>query len=426
MLQVNRNKISVAEHERNWHAYLRLPHLQKPQGKRFALCISDAAQLISLVLFLKEHGSSILLMHGGMPLEAALTTSEGAGCAGLIYQEPATYFANNGSAAVITDNKAKIYQFSSGTTGHPKLIGRSWDIIQDEIASYNEAIGLSAEVVPIVLTPVTHSYGLLCGVLASLARGAEPIVVTNANPKLTLALIRDFPDHIVYGVPAQLQTIAALSHGQAKLNKLMSSGMPMSVRAFEQLGQTGSKLLQQYGCSEAGCISLSTGMRSAHDLGLPLRKWKVSVASTEGESLMKGTRTPAELVAESAELTVRTGDLGLVHADGTLTYVSRLDDVINVGGLKVYPLEVEAVIAAMPGIRENVIYRGNHPIAGDKVRCMAVAEEKIQPESVREWCLKRLPAYKVPLEITLVSEIPKGATGKISRRQLELEEAVQC
>ncbi|MGO4543550.1 AMP-binding protein [Paenibacillus sp. 2TAB23] len=424
MLQVNRNKISVAEHERNWHAYLRLPHLQKPQGKRFALCISDAAQLISLVLYLKEYGGSILLMHGGTPFEAALSTMEEAGCAGLIYQEPATYFANHGSAAVITDNEAMVYQFSSGTTGYPKLLGRSWHMIQDEIASYNDAIGLSAETTPIVLTPVTHSYGLLCGVLASLSRGAEPIVVTNANPKLTLGLIRDFPDHIVYGVPAQLQTIAALSHAQVKLNRLMSSGMPMSVRQFEQLGQTGSTLLQQYGCSEAGCISLSTRMKSVHDLGLPLRKWKVSAASADGEPLMKGT--PAELVAESSELKVRTGDLGLVHADGTLTYVSRLDDVINVGGLKVYPLEVEAVIALMPGIKENVIYRGNHPIAGDKVRCLAVAEETIQPEAVREWCLKRLPAYKAPLDIALVSEIPKGATGKISRRQLELEEVVQC
>ncbi|MEV5026219.1 AMP-binding protein [Paenibacillus sp. LPE1-1-1.1] len=422
MLQVNRNKTSVTDHERNWRSYMQLPHLRDPLGKRYALCIADASSLISLVLYLKENGGSILLIHANTPLETARATMSDAGCAGLLFGDPTNFYANR-EQSVIADSEAKVYQFSSGTTGRPKLIGRSWHAINEEIAAYNEAIGLEAWSTPIVLTPVTHSYGLLCGVLASLARGAEPIIVTNANPKLTLGLIRDFPDHIVYGVPAQLQALAALSQPQPALRRLISSGMPMSLQQFELLSQSGCTLLQQYGCSEAGCISLSASMQSPHDLGVPLRQWNVSANGPVQEEHKQGM--PAELVAESDGLTVRTGDLGLVNEDGSLTFVSRMDDVINVGGLKVYPLEVEEVIASMPGIKENVIYRGSHPVSGDKVKCMAVAEEAMMPEALREWCLKRLPAYKVPLDISFVTVIPKGATGKISRRQLEQEEAVQ-
>ncbi|WP_169086425.1 AMP-binding protein [Paenibacillus sp. PL91] len=419
MLQFNRDEMSISELETRWRSYKQTPHLQNPLGKRYALCFNDSSELVPLVLYLKEIGGSVLLMHGSTPFHTAKSTADAAGCHGLLFHEYGQYFPNLELQASV-EKEPKVYQFSSGTTGNAKLIGRSWAAIDKEISSYNEAVSLEAGCTPIVIAPVSHSYGLICGVLASLARGSKPVIVSNANPKLAIGLIRDFPNHIVYGVPVQLQALASLNQSQAKLHKLMSSGVPMSVQLFEQLSHTGVTLMQQYGCSEAGCISVSTSMQSHHDLGLPLSKWNVFADSSRIGELM-----PAELVASSADQIVRTGDLGIVNKDGSLAFVSRIDDVINVAGLKVYPLEVEEVISSMPGIKEIVIYRGSHPISGDKVRGMAIADEGLLPEAVREWCLQRLPAYKVPLEISFVNEIPKSATGKISRRQLELGEVVQ-
>lgn len=425
MLQVNRRDIAVSEMEMTWRHYRHMPHLMDPLGKRYALCLSDAAQFVSLALYIRDLGGSILLLHSSTPFETAKLIAEEAGCTGLIYNDSEQFFACS-EERVVKDSIARIYQYSSGTTGHAKLIGRSWEAVNEEIEAYNEAIELEKSCTPIVLAPVSHSYGLICGVLASFARGSKPIIISNANPKLTLSLLREMPDHIIYGVPTQLQALAALGESRLKLGRLMSSGMPMSVKQYEQFSQFGSMLMQQYGCTEAGCISVSTSMQSPHDLGKPLRKWTVHTSrsmSNEAEEFKPDT--PAELVAVSKEQSIWTGDLGIVKADGSLSFVARLDDVINVSGLKVYPLEVEEVIAAMPGIKENVIYRGSHSISGDKVKCLVVAERSISAEAIREWCSKRLPAYKVPMEVSFVTEIPKSATGKVSRRQLEREEAVQ-
>ena len=118
-----------------------------------------------------------------------------------------------------------------------------------------------------------------------------------------------------------------------------------------------------------------------------------------------------------------TSDLGYLDADGYLFLVGRSDDVINRGGEKIYPREIEEILLAQPGVRSAAVVGvadvvlGERPVAYVVTDATAVAAEV---EAVlREACAARLPRHKQPSEFCLVAEMPLGPTGKISRRQLK-------
>ncbi|MCM3747839.1 AMP-binding protein [Paenibacillus pasadenensis] len=414
LFAVNQTYYSQSDLDARWRDWQRVPHIRdtwKP-GQRLAVCISNAAELIPFVLFAKELGISVLLLHGETPMDTALALAKEAGCTGLVFQSVQDGFLPLASDETSSSaQEASICMFSSGTTGKPKLISRTWTAVEEEIAAYNEAIGLENAVTPVVISPVSHSYGLISGVLAAMARQAVPHVAAYTNPKLTLALLRDTPQHIVYGVPLTLHVLTSFP-SDVRFHQLMSSGAPMPQGLIEKLAPlAGDRLLQQYGCSEAGCISVNRDLQYSADIGKPLSHIRIVEA---GSSLDQ----PQELTIAIGNQTIATGDLAYVE-QGEIRLLARADDVINVSGLKVYPLEVENVVSQLAGIQECVVYRGRHPVMGEIVCCMIVAEPEVKPETVREWCMHRLPPYKVPSKVACVTTLPRTSTGKISRKLLE-------
>ncbi|MBD8497784.1 AMP-binding protein [Paenibacillus sp. CAU 1523] len=379
------------------------------KGKVLALCISDPTHLLACIRYLRSQHCSMLLIHGETPQQTAIQLAHQAGCHGLLWGDYDSYFPVNLSAPLQED--ACLYQFSSGTTGDAKLIKRKWTHIDEEIAAYNEGLGAKEDEVPIVLVPLSHSYGLICGVLASLARGATPIMITNRNPKLTWNIIRENPKHIVYGIPSLYHVLLGFSSEATQMDRVMSSGAPMSTELLNQLQARANDVMQQYGCSETGCISLSRQISSSSDVGTPLRHLQVQAGDSADN--------PTEIVIAASEWTHGTKDIGFWSQDSQLHVVGRLDDVINVSGLKVYPQEVETTINMLPEVDETVVYRGIHPIIGESVQAQVVLKEPIEVKAIRDWCIQHLPPYKVPAEIEIVAEIRKMPSGKISRRLLE-------
>ncbi|NQX61425.1 AMP-binding enzyme [Paenibacillus qinlingensis] len=401
--------------EARWKAWGLLPHTREAwkSGKRIGLCIANAAELIPLVLYLKELGVSALLLHGETPLETAKTLSQEAGCIGLVYQsvEDGYLPIPQSEADIVPVQEPSICMFSSGTTGKPKLISRSWSAIEVEITAYNAAIELDSSITPIVISPVSHSYGLISGVLSAMERQVVPHVAAYTNPKLTLALLRDTPKHIVYGVPMTLHVLTSFP-SDIRFYQFMSSGAPMPQGLIDRLTPMAfGGLLQQYGCSEAGCISMNRSLRHSADIGKLLGHIQLVETGSSPD-------VPKELVIAIQNQVIYTGDLAYQDQE-VLHLLSRADDVINVSGLKVYPLEVENVISQLPGIGECVVYRGSHPVMGEIVCCMVVADPEIKSETIREWCIQKLPPYKVPSKVVCVTKLPRNATGKISRKLLE-------
>lgn len=410
MIIVNQNEISVYEMERHVERFLEMEHFRQPEGKRYAVCLADPLDVISLVQFLREHHGSVLLIHGETPMDTAYQMAEKAMCNGLVYQETKHFLP------ITWNPQSKVpslYQYSSGTTGDAKLIGRSWDEIHTEIQAYNQLFQGEEALTPIVLASVTHSYGLICGVLAALERGSKPSIVTHKNPKFALQVIQETHQHIVYGLPIFYHLLTSFTREQVRFHRLMTSGAPMPEGLFLKLQGMSDSLMQQYGCSEAGCVSMSKQMRTHTDLGVPLSH----VTMTAGEN----EAHPGEIIIRNGQKEIASQDLGFWTKEGHIQFVSRMDDVINVAGLKVFPLEVEDVILHRSGTKEAVVYRGRHPVMGEVVKAQVITDGQTTPDQIREWCQDRLPSYKVPFEIQCVTSIPKTATGKISRRLLEME-----
>jgi acyl-coenzyme A synthetase/AMP-(fatty) acid ligase len=221
------------------------------------------------------------------------------------------------------------------------------------------------------------------------------------------------PRSLVYGVPFQFHILQALSKGRVRFDRVISSGSPLPDPLFEALRRSANVVLQQYGCSEEGCLSIGVGIESASDVGKPLAHVDLSV---DGE--IDG---PGEIRAfvRGAGREVRTHDLGVWSREGRLHILARIDDLINVAGLKVIPGEVESVLLRMPGITEAVAHRTRHPVWGEAVKALVVAADPITAGDVIGWCKQHLPPFKVPSAVEIVEEIPKTSGGKISRKLLE-------
>ncbi|MHA6482891.1 AMP-binding protein [Paenibacillus sp. strain BS8-2] len=420
MLTVDATTFVRADMDDAWLAYRQLAYLRQPQGIKYAICMRDPMDTVSLVLYLRQEGGSVLLIHGDTPEEAAVKAAVEAGCDYLLHgaaHNVTRVEESSGGERERERGTPGLYQFSSGTTGNAKQIRRSWDEVGVEIAAYNEALGDYAVRRPIVWASVSHAYGLISGVLASMERGQHPIVLSGRNPKHALRLLKEHPGHLLYAVPLLIHGLSGFLTEAHRPEAVMTSGAPMPAAMFERLSQAGTVMLQQYGCTELGCVTLAGPMTGADDLGRPLSHYRVVTTPANGN--------PGEIIVESAASSMRpvgTKDLGLLDAEGRLRFLSRMDDVINAGGLKIYPSEVEDVMTRMQGIEEAVVFRGNHPVMGETARALVVSDEAITPSQIRDWCLQALPPYKVPSDIVMVAAIPRTAGGKISRRMLELEE----
>ena len=125
---------------------------------------------------------------------------------------------------------------------------------------------------------------------------------------------------------------------------------------------------------------------------------------------------PGEIVVTRNGRPIATRDLGYRTADGMLVFVSRMDDMINVSGLNVYPGDVEDAVMTMPVVTDAVAFRREDRFAGERVGLVFSATGPVSPQDIRAWCIARLSSHQLPTEIVQVDEVPRQANGKISRR----------
>ena len=385
------------------------------QGKRITVCISDAAVWIALCLYARDHGISVFPLPAGTPEEALRKRAK---LSGSHYQVIADSMAELLSKIEkISDHEEDaepvLVQMSSGTTGEPKCIDRTWVSIDIELQNYIEHFSDLAEMTAVVACPVNHSYGLICGILASIKRGSEPVIITNFNPKYIINKVRETACPILYSSPALITTITMMVKADQPIHAIMTSGTLMQATWLEQAANKCEKLYQQYGCSEVGCIALGGDIKSIHDQGVPLPHLTVKSGSSAEEL--------QEIVVTTETSTlVLTRDLGYLDGNNRLHFISRIDEMINVAGLNVYPAEVEEVVMDMPAIRDAVVFKKSQAFGNDQVCLQFVAEQNIASEDIRSWCSQYLNKYQVPLQIAQVEKIDRLPNGKVSRKALSL------
>lgn len=175
-------------------------------------------------------------------------------------------------------------------------------------------------------------------------------------------------------------------------------------------------MFQQYGCSEAGCIAINPDVTAAGDMGFVLPHLLPQTGSNAQD-------TGEIVVTKDDGIAIHTRDLGYRRDDGMLVFVSRMDDMINVSGLNVYPRDVEDAVMAMAGVSDAVAFRIGDRFAGERVALLFSADEAIAPPAIREWCSQHLASHQLPMDIRQVDAIPRQANGKISRREVAARHA---
>ncbi|WP_198650251.1 AMP-binding protein [Oceanimonas marisflavi] len=407
MLYVNEQFYDQAHFEAAAREFAALPALADCRQYRYAVCLPATADWLALFFYLQSAGSTVLPLHPDMPLEAARRQARRAGCHWLFYHDLHAEPLEQGRPAA---PGGELLQMSSGTTGEPKCIARSWASIERELSSYVSHFREPETMTPVIACPVTHSYGLIAGLLVALRRGQVPVIIDNLNPKYLLRRLRAIPQHLLYSSPAMLNTLCRLLPAGERLHGVMTSGTVLPGPWFQTLRAATGHLFQQYGCSEAGCIAINPAVASASDIGFVLPHLTLVNAPT-GEA-------PGELVFEGEDGVIHTRDLGYRRPDGMLVFVARSDDTINVAGLNLYPQEVEDVVMAMAGIRDAVVLRKPDPFSGERACLLFSADAPVAVNALRDWCRARLVPYQIPAEMVQVNDIARQANGKISRREV--------
>jgi long-chain acyl-CoA synthetase len=410
-----------------------------------------------IAFYLEDSGAKLLLAWHGFCAEAR----EGAADAGteLIEVEPESFaelLAAHEPEAELADTDAEdtaVILYTSGTTGKPKgaeLTHRNLSR-NAEIASQTTCKIEEGDVV-LGSLPLFHSFGQTVSMNASLRVGATLTLLPKFDPGEALEIMqRDRVTHY-YGVPTMY---GALLHHPERENfdtsalRICITGgaaMPVEVlRGFEEA--FGCELLEGYGLSETSPVASSNHPgrpRKPGSIGTPLREVEMKVVDENdqevpqgevgeivirGHNVMKGYWQRPEATAEAMRGGwFHSGDMAKVDEEGYFFIVDRKKDLIIRGGYNVYPREVEEVLYAHTAVLEVAVVAVPHDELGEEVGAAVVlnAGESASADDIREYCKAEVAAYKYPRHVWFIDELPKGPTGKILKREIELPADVRA
>ena len=344
-----------------------------------------------------------------------------------------------------------IFLCTSGTTGTPKGIL----LREDQLTHVAAAVAAHHRLTPAdrgyCCLPLFHINAEVVGLLATLAAGACLVVDRKFSRRGFWELIGTRQITWINAVPAII-TILAMDPPAAPAERVRfvrSASAPLAPSALRRFEDTfGIPVVETYGMTEAASMITANpldGPRKAGSAGRPAGT-EVRVVSRDGDLLRPcppGTigrvqiRGPGVITeyaaggpagAVDADGWLETGDLGHLDQDGYLFLAGRSDDVINRGGEKIYPREIEEFLLTQPGVRFAVVVAASDEVLGQRPVAYVVPAASAVPatdpggpdlaDALRAACSTALPRAKRPTEFCLVPELPLGATGKVSRRRL--------
>jgi long-chain acyl-CoA synthetase len=409
-----------------------------------------------IAFYLEDSGAGLLLAWHGFAAEAR----DGAADAGaeLVEVEPAAFaatLAEHEPAAGLADtaeDDTAVILYTSGTTGKPKGAELTHANLarNAEISSRTTCEVAGGDVVLGAL-PLFHSFGQTVGMNASLRVGACLTLVPKFDPGETLETMqRDRVTHF-YGVPTMFG--ALLHHPERErfdtstLRTCITGGasMPVEVlRGFE--GAFGAIVLEGYGLSETSPVASSNHpdrerkpgsigtpiegveMRVVDENDEPVAEGEVGEIVIRGHNIMKGYWQRPDATEEAMRGGwFHSGDMARTDEDGYFYIVDRKKDLIIRGGYNVYPREVEEVLYEHPKIREAAVVGVPHDEWGEEIGAAVVLHEseELSPEEVSSYVKERIAAYKYPRLVWFLDDLPKGPTGKILKREIEIPAAVR-
>lgn len=343
--------------------------------------------------------------------------------------------------------------FSGGTTGLPKQVPHSNDVLVKKIERMEWGWPTRKHERWLPVAPFTHVYGFLMGVVNPVLRAGSVIIPPRFQPDLIVEMLSEENITIFGGGPPAIYQgiMASGKFADAKFSALRvcpGGGAPFPVEVLRRWQQaTGLPIAEGYGMTEIAPISVNTesdGMKPG-SAGKPVPDTAIEIVDVKtgkeqmpvgeaGEIRIKGPHmmtgyagNPEETAIALRDGFVYTGDIGSLDEDGFLTISDRKKDMIIVKGFNVFPREIEEVLLTHPSISgacvvaKNDERSGEVPVAFVTSRSGAEdeADSKASQEDILSFCESQLASYKLPAEIITLSELPLTPAGKVDRLALK-------
>ncbi len=337
--------------------------------------------------------------------------------------------------------------YTSGTTGRPKGAMITHGNLASNAAALVAAWGFTPADRLLHALPLYHAHGLFVGLGCALASGARLLFLERFDPAAVLAALPDAT--VMMGVPtyySRLLQQPGLDRTICRHVRLFISGSaPLSPETFAAFqDRSGHAILERYGMTETGMNTSNplSGERRAGSVGLPLPGVTLRIAGADDRPLPAGETGEIQLrgpnifqgywhqpekttEAFTADGYFRSGDQGVIAADGYVTLVGRSKDLIITGGLNVYPREVEILLDSLPGIAESAVIGVPHPDFGEAVVAIVVPAAGVVPAQagIITAAKERLAGFKVPKRVFIVPELPRNTMGKVEKGVLRKRHA---
>ncbi|MFM7582108.1 MAG: AMP-binding protein, partial [Caldilinea sp.] len=344
------------------------------------------------------------------------------------------------SCAEMAPDDPAILLYTSGTTGFPKGAILSHGAAVTAIQMVVEALSLCVEDRVLLPLSLFHSFGQTAACLPTLAAGATLLLQPQFEPQPVLAAIEEQAVTVFFGVPTVYLVLLsqAVPAQLRSVRRWVSAGaaLPLAV-ASQWQACFGLPIQEGYGLTETFLATFNPEPSAKPgSVGRPLTGVRVQILDATGEAVPAGqlgevvVETPSCMLGywqrpdESAAVlrggSFHTGDVGRLDEDGYLYIVDRIKDMVNVGGVKVYPSEVEQLLHQHPAVAEAAVFGVSEPVLGEQVQASVVLKPgaAVDAQELILFCGQRLAEFKVPSRIHIVDHLPKNRTGKLLRRLL--------
>lgn len=337
--------------------------------------------------------------------------------------------------------------YTSGTTGFPKGATLSHRNVRSNVAAFNHLCDMQSDDRILLAVPLFHCFGQNALLNSALNVGATIVLQRQFDPKHVVDLIREQCVTQLYGVPTMFQIFHDLCSCEdlAGIRYCFSAAAKLPTTISDKwLSKFGQPIFEGYGLTETSPFAsynhqLKYKMGS---IGTPIDSVEMQVFDTQtrqrlpsGELGEIGIRGPNVMLGywnrpDETEAAIQdgwfySGDIGRVDRDGFFYIVDRLKDMIVIGGLKVYPAEVERTLNEHPAVCDSAVVGLSNDVTGETVVAFLVLSDDMAADreqealgAIKRFAKEKLASYKAPSRFMLVKELPRNPSGKVLKKQL--------
>ena len=332
---------------------------------------------------------------------------------------------------------------TSGTTSRPKIVPLTHENVCASALNVAKSLSLVSSDRCLNVMPLFHIHGLIAAVLASLSAGASVCCTPGFNALKFFAWIDEARPTWYTAVPTMHQAILARADrnrdaiARNPLRFLRSSSASLPPQVMTALEETfGAPVIEAYGMTEAAHQMAanplpprprkagSVGIAAGPEVAVMDEAGNLLPPEVTGEVVIRGPNVtlgyqnhPSASASAFTRGWFRTGDQGVLDHEGYLRLTGRLKEIINRGGEKISPREVDEVLMDHPAVAQAVTFAIPHEKLGEEVGCALILKDglTVSESEIRDYAAKRLADFKVPRKVLFLEEIPKGPTGKLQR-----------